>query len=109
MYYQNLLRALLGSIALLFAEQAFSQVAQPKSVLDIVSNRSIWGKDFSLALAQMEALSKSDDKIAELSFTTLASSRRYANAQAADVSLKNTTRLLKGSERQSLYKKTKSN
>ncbi len=109
MHYQTFLRVLFGSLVLLFAERAFSQVAQSKSVLEIVSNRSIWGKDFSLALAQMEALSKSDDKIAELSFTTLASSRRYANAQAADASLKNTTRVLRGAERQDLFKKTKKN
>ncbi|MBC7777692.1 MAG: hypothetical protein H7246_19815 [Phycisphaerae bacterium] len=109
MRYPSFLRVVFGGLALLFAGQASSQVTKPKTVLEIISNRVIWGKDFPLALAQMEALSKSDDKTAELSPTKMTLSKLYANAQAADASLKSITKALIGAERQDLFKKTKKN
>ena len=108
---QTFLRAVLGCVVLLLAGYIHAQGTKAKTVMEIISNRAIWGKDFPLALAQMEALSKSgdQDKTAELTPTTLVRSQRFTNALAADAALKRTTAAFRGAEKKDLFKKTKKN
>ena len=114
MHYPTFLHTALAGLALLLAGCAVAQPGpgaktKPKTAVEIISNRAIWGKDFPLALAHLEALGNAGDKTAELFPTALARPSRYAGTEAADPGVRSANSALEGAERLRTFQKVLKN
>lgn len=91
------------------AQTGRDSTAAPKTVLEIISNRAIWGNDFPLALAYMESVAQTGDKTLELTPTALARPQRFVNAQAANPQVGRLNTALQNADQKDSYQKVRRN